>query len=721
MTLITNWILRHRLFVVACWIIIAGVSLASTSSATAALSSTTTLPAGYAGIDTNNAILHTYGLNGAAPPLVPVVALPRGTTVSTPGVTRQLTAVFGAVAAALPGARLLSYASTGDHAFVSSDGRTTFALIYPSAQQSANAPPLQTIMEGALAVHPLPGAHVYVTGRDVLAASPGASNGPSVLTETLIGGVGALLILIFVFGSFLALVPLLIALVSIPTTLLLVWGLTTVTSVSFIVEFLIALIGLGVSIDYSLLIVTRWREERAHGYANDEAVKRAMATAGRSVIFSGTTVGISLLALVVLPVPFLRSVGYGGLLIPLVSVVVACTLLPVLLSAVGPRLDWPRHGHSEKPSRPWTAWARGVVKRRGIAAGVALLFLGALLLPLNSLMLGDPSVNALASSGPAYQGVRVLETAGIGSGVLDPIMVLSTPRDASALALHLTQVGGVRGAVTLATPAWQQAGTALITVLPTSDSTAAAGQATLAAVQGMAHAGPTPARVGGLAAGNADFVAAIYGSFPLMVGLIALVTFILLVRAFRSLLLPVKAILLNVLSVGAAWGAMTLVWQNGYGSAQLWGIAATGSLTAWIPLLVFAFLFGLSMDYEVFILSRMREEYDRTGTTDGAVIAGIGFTGRLVTSAALILTLAFVSLASSPGTEIKVMATGLAAGILLDATVVRMLLVPALVSLFGRWNWWLPTGMARLLRVEPSPLPTSPTRTQDGRLVGAAR
>ncbi len=720
MTRVTTWILRHRLVVAVLWIIIAGVSLASTSAATAALSATTTLPAGYAGIDTNNAILHTYGLDGSTSPIVPVAVLPRGMTVSTPGVTHHLTAVFGAVAAALPGARLLSYASTGDRAFVSSDGRTTFALLYPSAQQGAHAPPVQSIMEKALAAQPLPGAHVYVTGRDVLASSPGASNGPSVLTEVLIGGVGALLILIFVFGSFLALAPLLMAFVSIPTTFLLVWGLTAVTSVSFIVQFLIALIGLGVSIDYSLLIVTRWREERAHGHANDEAVKRAMATAGRSVIFSGTTVGISLLALVVLPIPFLRSVGYGGLLIPLVSVVVACTLLPVLLSAVGPRLDWPRHGQSEKPSRAWTAWARGVVKRRGIAAGTALVVLGALLLPLNSLVLGDPSVNALASSGPAYQGVRALETAGIGSGVLDPIMVLAAPRDASVLALHLARVGGVRGAVAPTTAAWTQAGTALVTVLPATDSTTAVGHATLAAVRQAAQAGPQPARVGGPAAGNADFVAAIYGSFPLMVVLIALVTFILLVRAFRSLLLPVKAILLNVLSVGAAWGAMTLVWQNGYGSAQLWGIAASGSLTAWIPLLVFAFLFGLSMDYEVFILSRMREEYDRTGSTDGAVVTGIGFTGRLVTSAALILGLAFVSLASSPGTEIKVMATGLAAGILLDATVVRMLLVPSLVSLFGRWNWWLPAGLARLLRVEPSPLPSSLTRARDGELVSTA-
>jgi putative drug exporter of the RND superfamily len=189
-----------------------------------------------------------------------------------------------------------------------------------------------------------------------------------------------------------------------------------------------------------------------------------------------------------------------------------------------------------------------------------------------------------------------------------------------------------------------------------------------------------------------------------MIALITVTTFILLARAFRSLLLPLKAILLNILSVAAAWGVLVLVWQHGYGSELIWGIEATGSIPSWMPLMIFAFLFGLSMDYEVFILARMREEYDRTGRTDTAVIEGIGRTGRLVTSAALILFLAFTSMAASPGTDIKMMATGLAAGIILDATVIRALIVPAVISLMGRWNWWLPRWPARLLRVEPSVL-----------------
>jgi len=209
-------------------------------------------------------------------------------------------------------------------------------------------------------------------------------------------------------------------------------------------------------------------------------------------------------------------------------------------------------------------------------------------------------------------------------------------------------------------------------------------------------------RVGGQPASNDDFIDAVYGSFPVMIALIAAVTFIALARAFRSLLLPLKAILLNILSVGAAWGVVVLFWQHGYGSEPIWDISATGSIPSWMPLMVFAFLFGISMDYEVFILARMREEYDRTGSTETAVVEGIGRTGRLVTSAALILFLAFVSMASGPGTDLKMFATGLAAGILLDATVIRALIVPAVISLMGRWNWWLPSWPARVLRVEPS-------------------
>ena len=265
----------------------------------------------------------------------------------------------------------------------------------------------------------------------------------------------------------------------------------------------------------------------------------------------------------------------------------------------------------------------------------------------------------------------------------------------------------MHGAVAPEGEEWRRDGLALVTAVPNEGDDTQAGRDTVEELRDAAHAASPNARVGGSGPLNADFIDAVYGSFPLMIALIGIVTFLLLARAFRSLLLPLKAVILNVLSIGAAWGIMTLIWQEGHGSEELWGIAATGSIASWIPFIVFAFLYGLSMDYEVFILARMREEYDITGDTNEAVIYGLSRTGRLVTSAALILFLAFASLASGPETDVKILATGLAAGILLDATVIRALLVPALVSFFGKWNWWLPPSIAKVLRVRPSPEPAT--------------
>jgi RND superfamily putative drug exporter len=290
----------------------------------------------------------------------------------------------------------------------------------------------------------------------------------------------------------------------------------------------------------------------------------------------------------------------------------------------------------------------------------------------------------------------------VPAGVLSPIEVLvPAGTDPATAAARLARLPGVRDAVAPAGSDWRRDGTALITLTPFDEPSTSSGRQVVTRVRDTVAAELPGVRVGGAGAAQIDGLHAIYGKFPLMLGVIATVTFVLLARAFRSLLLPAKAVLLNLASVGATYGVLVLVWQRGYGSQAIWGIPATGAITFWVPLMTFAFLYGLSMDYEVFILARMREEFDRTGSTSTAIAEGLGRTGRLVTSAALILFLSFVSLASAPGTDIKIMATGLGAGILLDATVVRALLVPALVSLFGRWNWWLPSWAARLMRVAP--------------------
>jgi putative drug exporter of the RND superfamily len=703
MTTITRWVLAHKRIVSILWIVVTVVGIATVSQSTKAFSTQFTVP-GREGFETNLAIERLYHQGGQNAPIVPVVMLPAGTSVSSPAVRAGLGLVTAKLRAALPDARIASYASTGNRAFVSADGRTTFVVAYPLPDHEAFGANTHAAAKAAAALSgvTVAGAPVHVTGIDALQNQTGGSSGPGVLLESVLGGLGALVVLAFVFASLLAFVPLLMAIVSIMSTFLVLWGVTTITSVSMIVEFLVALIGLGVAIDYSLLVVVRWREERAHGHEGDEAVVRAMATAGRAVVFSGTTVAIGLLAMIVLPLPFLRSIGYAGMLIPLISVIVAMTLLPVVLAKAGNRLDWPHLRNDDQASRSWTRWAQLVVHRRWFAALGAAVVLAALLLAATGLQPGQANVNTLAKQGDAHTGLLALERSGIGPGALSPIEVLAPAPAADRVAQATDGVAGVQGAVAPAGPEWRRPGTAVVDVFSVADGSTSTGLDTLDRVRAAAHGVGPGVRVGGIAAENQDFVSAIYGSFPLMMALIVVLTFLLLARAFRSLLLPLKAVILNVISVAAAWGVITLVWQQGHGSNALWGITATHSVSAWIPLMVFAFLFGLSMDYEVFILSRMREEYDSSGSTDLAVVRGIGRTGRLVTSAALILFLAFVSMSSGPDTDVKVFATGLAAGIMLDATVIRALLVPAVVSLFGRWNWWLPERPARLLRVKPS-------------------
>ena len=491
--------------------------------------------------------------------------------------------------------------------------------------------------------------------------------------------------------------------VSILTTFMLVLALTTFTDVSIIVQFLIALIGLGVAIDYSLLLVSRWREERAHGRTNEEAVVVAMKTAGHAVLASGVTVAVSLLALLVVPVPALRSVGLAGLLIALVSVSAVLTLLPALLSSIGPRVDYPRIRHEGNASRGWTAWAR--IGRQAPRPRDGRW-------PASSSRCSSsrssvsrsarPASRRWRASGPRYDALQTLTHGGVGTGVLTPIEVL-VPADQAAHAAAAAAGDQGRPAGRRRHDRRRQRRRRRPAHRRHRRQHAARRWSTSVrtAVQ---HAVGGPVGVTGVGASVGDYLRAVYDRLPYVLVLIALITFVLLVRTFRSVLLPLKAVLLNLISMSAVFGSVVFFWQLGHGSGAIFDVSATGTINNWLPVVIFAFLFGLSMDYEVFILSRMREEYDRTGDTSAAVITGIGRTGRLVTSAALILFFAFSALASSPGTDGKIIGTALGVGILIDATIVRALLVPALVSLFGRWNWWLPTWLARALFVQPSPL-----------------
>jgi len=696
------FVLRHRRPVIVFWLVILVAGGMASGQVQKRLKVDFSLP-GQPGYETALRIQHVYRNGGDTSASIVVVTAPAGQTVRSDA--GAIAGAFSSVRAREPALRVIDLGVTHDNHFVTDDDRSTFALVYSPPANSFGTDKRVAAAQSMVA-RALPGYTVGLTGVNQLSTGS-QTKGPGVFVETLFGAAGALAVLAFVFASFLAFVPLLIAAVSILTTFLLVLGLTYLTDVSFIVEFLIALVGLGVAIDYSLLLVTRWREERARGADNATAVVIATERAGRAVVLSGLTVAVGLLALVVLPVPGLRSTGIGGVLIPLVSILVVITLLPALLGGIGPRVDWPRIRRESRASRAWSAWGRGVIRWRWAAAGLALVLLGLLASPALHIKVGETGVDALAKSGPAYDSYQTLIRGGVPSGVLTPIEVLTTAQ-AGPSTRHA--LAGVPGLVTATLPAGTTGTRSGMTDIVAIPDAATVNNVTLApvrATQSALHGRMGVIGVTGDGAIQQDYSHAVFGNFPLMFSLIALLTFLLLARAFRSILLAAKAIVLNLLSLTATFGFLTWFWQEGHGSHAVFSIPATGAITFWIPLMVFAFLFGLSMDYEVFILTRVREEYDHTGDTNAAVTEGLGRTGRLVTSAALILFLAFASLASAPDTDIKVLATGLGVGILLDATIVRALLVPALVSLFGRWNWWMPAPVARALAL-PTGSPAAP-------------
>ncbi len=704
MTSITHLALRHRRLVALAWVALTVVGALTVSSATGGLSHNFDTP-GTAGYDANHHIIKSLGIDGNEQPTIAVLHLPASEGMSSAAGQAAAARTFAAATTAGHVA-VADYANTHNSKLISRDGQTTWALIdVPNPDVGAGQGVVDRIGSALRAAAPA-GVSVSMTGFEQIQSNGGGGGGgPSVLLITVIGALGALAVLLFVYASAVAVVPLLIAIPSILTTFLLVLGLEQAISVNFLVEYLVAVMGLGVAVDYSLLLITRWREERDTGRSNEQAILAAGPTAGRAVVLSGVTVAVGLLSLVVLPVPFLRSIGLAGMLIPLVAIAAAVTLLPVILAAWGPALDKHRvRSSSTTFSRRWESWAKLIVRRRWVAGAVGLAIVIGLALPALTMNTGQPRANSLGGSGQPARTLHALERQGVPSAVVFPIQVLAHGGPAAARrAIRIADAtAGVYTVLAPATSAFRNSNDSLLSVIPNAEGNTSAGTATVTRLRAALSSVPGRVEVGGNTAQNVDFNQAVYGNFPLMLTVIALATFLILARAFRSVVLAAKAVLVNLVSLGATFGFLVLFWQNGHGSNLLYGVPATGSIRNWIPIISFAFLFGISMDYEVFILARTREEYDRTGSTNQAIVGSLARTGRLVTCAALILAISFASLSTAPDIVVEMIATTLAFGVLIDAVIVRTLLVPALVAIMGRWNWWMPAGFARLLRLRPA-------------------
>jgi putative drug exporter of the RND superfamily len=537
----------------------------------------------------------------------------------------------------------------------------------------------------------------------------------------------ALLILVFVFGTLAFLVPFLFAAAAIPATLAIIWVFANFMELSTYLQNLVMLIGLGISVDYSLLIVYRYREEHRAGTPREEAVVRTMQTAGRAVVFSGTAVAIGLALMLFMPLPFLRGFGLGGLIIPAVSVICALTLLPVLLYWLAAPLDRVRlipkriAARRDAEQNFWRRLGTWIMRRPVAVAVVTAAVLLACAAPVYALEVGPGSNKGIPQNLEGVKGLNVI-AAQIGQGALAPTaIVVDTGRAGGGRSPEVAAAVG-----RLETLLRRDPEVTRVTFDPRSpDAVDPTGRYLNIQVVGKHEYGTPPALhfvgrlrgtivpearfpggvsvyAGGGPPGGHDFLKLTYGAFPWLVLAVLLLTYFLLLRAFRSVVLPLKAIVLNCLSIGASYGLLTVFFRWGLGNHV--GLISFDQIEGWIPVFIFAMVFGLSMDYEVFLVSRMREEWDHGASNENAIVEGLAKTGRIVTAAGIVMFAAFMGFVAGSIVGLQQFGLGLALAIVLDVTVVRALLVPSVMKLFDRWNWWLPEGIAKVFRVKPSPL-----------------
>ncbi|HXW32006.1 MAG TPA: MMPL family transporter, partial [Acidimicrobiales bacterium] len=551
-------------------------------------------------------------------------------------------------------------------------------------------------------------------------------------------------LLLFVYGSAVAAaLPLAVGASSVVGTLFILRVIASVTSVSIFSEDLTTALGLGLAIDYSLFIVSRFREELASGQDTDEAVRRTLATAGKTVIGSSLTVAGALAILLVFPMVFLRSFAYAGIPVALLSGGAAVVILPAVLALLGPRVNgltvWKRSVLSGVEGF-WSRLARAVMRRPVVFLLGTLALLCALGSPFLGLKLGYLDYRVL----PPGDHVRVVDqrlTNEFGQGSAEGLTVVvpkvGAPEHSAAraqlvdaYATKLSRLGDVQmvaaetgvfvhgthlpAPTSYADQFTNPTGTWL-SVVPSVDALEPAGQGIVQQVRDVPA--PFGVLVGGMPAENVDATQVILSRLPLALGLIALVSFVVLFLMFGSVLIPLKALVLNVLSLSATFGAMVWVFQEGHLSSLL-GFTATGNVLATIPLLMFCVAFGLSMDYEVFLISRIKEQHDAGADNATAVARGLQRTGRIVTAAALTMTVVFLSVMTSGIAFIKLFGLGLTLAVLVDAFIVRGMLVPAFMRLAGPANWWAPKFLRHLLRREPR-TPASPSGPPEP--VGAER
>jgi putative drug exporter of the RND superfamily len=581
---------------------------------------------------------------------------------------------------------------------VSADGRIGFAQIAFDRPSTELGPAPLAAIADALAPARQAGVAAELGGDAAFINAETETSGAEAA-----GLLAALIVLVVAFGTIVAaLVPIALTLVAVAAGLGGITLLANAMDVSSAAPTIAAMIGLGVGIDYALFIMARYREHRAAGQDNPTALSNAMGSAGSAVLLAGGTVVVAMAALVLTGLGFLASIGLSTLLVVLFAVATALTLLPALLSLLGNRIDAGRLVGRRRPVRPaedtaWWRFAHRVSGRPWPYLAVASMVLLALAAPALAMKTGFPDAGDDPTS-TTHRRAYDLLAEGFGPGFNAPLLLVVDLRrpgvEAQTIPVLSERIAADPGIAMVGEPQTSPAGdTVVLPTIPTTAPADAETSGTLKRVRGLL---PANVAVSGLTAMTDDLTEQLTDTLPIFVAAILAASFLLLMVVFRSIAVPLKAAVMNLLSIGGAYGVVVAVFQWGW-LKDLFNLEETYLIVSPLPTIFFAVLFGLSMDYEVFLLSRIREAYEATGDNTESVARGTAATGRVITSAALIMTVVFLSFVANPSALVKMIGLGLSTAIVLDATIVRMVMVPATMALLGRANWWLPGWLDRQL------------------------
>ena len=724
MAAMARWCFQRRAWVLIGWLALLAVLGVTGRAAGSAYSDALTLP-GTGSTTAQNLLEQAFP--GHAGDQETIVWRVSAGSVSAPAVRARITAMLGQVAAAPAVASVSSPYSARGAPQVSRNGQIAYAtVVFDAPQASLPVPDVTRVVHLAEAAR-APGVQVDIGG-------PAVENAlrPSVGISAGVGVIAAAVVLFIAFGSLLAmLLPLAIAIFALVPGLMTTGLLSHAVTIPSSGPTLGILIGLGVGIDYALFIVTRHRNNLKAGMPPQDAAVRALNTSGRAVLFAGTTVCIALLGMLVLRIGYISGLGIAAAVTVLFTVAAAATLLPALLGFLGMRVLSRRERRRLAADGPapdgtsgaWTRLAAFIQRHPAPLAAAAATVMLVLAIPVLSLRLGSSDAANDPASTTTHQAYDLLAT-GFGPGFNGPLELAGTttsPADAAAFARLAGTLKTEPGIAAVSAPLPGH-GASLISVTPTTSPEAAATSTLISqlrdtVIPAAEHGTTLRVYVGGVTAVNDDFATVIAPKLLIFIGVILVLGFGLLMLAFRSLLIPAVAAVMNLLAAAASFGVLTAVFQYGWG-LRLLNLGQPGPVTSFLPVLMLAVLFGLSMDYEVFLVSRIREEWATSGDNHQAVRTGQATTGRVIIAAATIMILVFSAFILSGQQAIGEIGIGLAAAVLLDAFLLRTILVPALMHLSGRANWWLPGWLDRILphlsiepatelSAPPSPAPAS--------------